>query len=579
LADGHRADPDVTRSSPEARYCGPVITKARLAVTALVSTLGVGSAWLLAPAPEATHNESYALMIVVDGAKGDTWMQYAREGKLPNTKRIFIDGGVWVDHATSVFPTITGAGLPAALTGAVPGRHGIPSLYFFDRVEQRYPVLYVALEAFEWDDWLSPDVKTVWEHFDGPNDTLAIGPALSRGADSVVPFTWNLGYKPIEFRGKVQVGIRKLKRAFSGAQPARMTVIYNGWFDHMEHGLGATAAGMDPHYEAIDDLIGESVDLFQKTMDEREEAIGHPVKRYIALVSDHGHQDIKEVYSIDKFVRQEKQAKVLDKAWTEAFGVKLRGAVPDDFTDREIVLASGEGHALLYLPTPIMSEDGETVVARDWEKRPSLAQLRDYPYQGGRIDIVGTGMAWRESVRFMLAKDHATGLVHVFGPDGESTIERRGEDATRADYRYTVVTGRDPLQYADDPAIAKLVDGGFHHADAWQLATYDTEAPDGPVMLYQAFDVEDRAPDLYISAAPFISIGDLVDGEKSASKHGGLTKDESWSTVAFAGTGVSQGRVATARNIDVVPTLLELLGQPYDPQELDGRSLRAVLGD
>ena len=149
-------------------------------------------AFLLRDPPKATENESYALLIVVDGAKGDVWKQYAQEGKLPNTKHIFMDEGVWVEHATTVFPSITGAGLPAALTGAVPGRHGIPSLYFFDRKKKQYPVLFAALEAFDWNTWLSTDVKTVWEHFEGPNDSMAIGPALSRGADSEVSFLWNL---------------------------------------------------------------------------------------------------------------------------------------------------------------------------------------------------------------------------------------------------------------------------------------------------------------------------------------------------------------------------------------------------
>lgn len=554
--------------------------KARRVIQYGVPVLGIAVlAWfLLAEAPEATDNESYALVIVIDGAKGDTWLQYAEDGKLPNTKRIFIDNGMWVDHGTSVFPTITGAGLPAALTGAVPGRHGIPSLYFFDRVKQRYPVLYVALEAFDWNDWLSPDVKTIWEHFTGPNDTLAIGPALSRGADSVVTFVWNLNYKPIEYRGKVQVGMRKLKRKLTGEQPARLTVVYNGWFDHMEHVKGATHPDMDEHYKSIDDLIGEAVDVFQKTMDEREEAIGRPVKRYIAIVSDHGHQDIKDVFSIDKFVRNENKAKVLDKAWTELFGVKLKGEVPDDFSDREIVLAAGEGHALLYLPTPILGPDGETVTGLDWSKRPSLELLRNYPYKGERIDVVGAGVAWRDAVKFMLGKDWGTGKVHVYGPDGEATIERKGESATRAEYRYTVVKGTDPLGYATDDRVKALVDGQFHHADKWQVATCETDAPDAPVMLYQAFDVVDRAPDLYVSAAPFISIGDLVDGDKSASKHGGLTKDESWSTVAFAGTGIKAGRIHTARNVDVVPTILELLGQPYDKNALDGRALPEVVG-
>jgi hypothetical protein len=121
-----------------------------------------------------------------------------------------------------------------------------------------------------------------------------------------------------------------------------------------------------------------------------------------------------------------------------------------------------------------------------------------------------------------------------------------------------------------------LLDGSFHHADEWQKSTYLTEYPDALVQLFQAFDVESRAPDLYLSATPYISIGDLVDGAQSASKHGGLTKEESWSTVAFNGTGVSPMTVEMARNVDVVPTMLYLLGQPFDPEEMDGKVIPEI---
>ena len=55
--------------------------------------------------------------------------------------------------------------------------------------------------------------------------------------------------------------------------------------------------------------------------------------------------------------------------------------------------------------------------------------------------------------------------------------------------------------------------------------------------------------------------------------YGGLTRDESWATVAIAGTGIEPAILPTARNVDVVPTLLHLLEQPYDPASLDGRVL------
>jgi hypothetical protein len=318
-------------------------------------------------------------------------------------------------------------------------------------------------------------------------------------------------------------------------------------------------------------LIGEAVRVFNEIMDARQEDIGLPVQRYIALVSDHGHQDIKDVYSIDEFVRGSKRAKILDKAFTQIFGVKVAGSLPESFEDREIVLAAGEGHALLYFPTPVMSEDGATIERLDWTRRPTLKQLRDYPYSGGRVDVIGEAVAFEDVVSFLVGKDWDTGKVHVFANRGESTIERQGESPTRADYRYSVVEGEDPLGFAEDSRVQSLMDGDFHSADEWQMASYLTDYPDAMVQLYQAFDVEERSPDLYLSAAPFISIGDLVDGEKSASKHGGLTKEEAWATVAFHGTGIEPRMVATARNVDVVPTMLYLLGQPFDPRRLDGR--------
>jgi predicted AlkP superfamily pyrophosphatase or phosphodiesterase len=130
--------------------------------------------------------ESYGLVFVIDGARGDAMWDYARNGYqgreiMPNIKKYFIDQGVWVKKATSVFPTITGAAMPALLTGCTSERHALPSLYFFDRKTKKYPVLYVLAEAFDFDSWLSPKVKTIWEYFEGPNDAISFGPAIHRG--------------------------------------------------------------------------------------------------------------------------------------------------------------------------------------------------------------------------------------------------------------------------------------------------------------------------------------------------------------------------------------------------------------
>ncbi len=525
----------------------------------------------------AGHVESYGLVFVADGARGDVVYDIAMNGYkgrvlLPNIRKYFIDQGLWVKEATGVFPTITGAGMPSVLTGCFPGRNDMPSLYFFDRKQKKYPVLYVPLEAMEWNKWLSPEVKTIWEHFDGPNDSISFGPALSRGSDSHVPIVWNLKYKPMEFRGQLAVGWRALKRSVMGGLPARLTLVYNGWFDHMEHSKGSRSDAIVEDYIQLDKQIGETMECFMDMVREREKA-GAEVRHFACFVSDHGHQDIHKVVSIDDFVRKQQGARVLDKVWRRLFGVKLKGDLPKDFSPYDLVVASGEGHALLYFPSVKAGADGKPV--KDWDHRPPLALLRQYPYHGAKIDIPATASELPAG-SFLVGKDAGTGKVHVFGTAGESTIEQRREPAGLF-CRYTVVKGEDPLGFRETEQARGLIDGQFHSAREWQLATLSTNYPDAPVVLYQVFDSKERAADLFLSAAPFISIGDLVDGDTSKSKHGGLTKDEGWPTLAFTGWGIKPGLAHTARNIDMVPTMLTLLGQDYDPDALDGEPVAEVV--
>ena len=516
----------------------------------------------------ALAQERYGLVIVIDGARGDLFLENAQRGLMPNVQKTFVDQGLWVRKATSVFPTITGAGMPSVLTGCLPGRHGIPSLYFFSRSERAYPVLYTPLEAIFWDQWLSPDVKTIWEYFPGRDDAISIGPAMHRGSDDHISFLWNAGYKALELRGQLKLGMRDLKRRILGREPARLSVVYSGWFDHMEHVNGSEGPDIEAQYRKVDHLIGVSIDSFQKVIERRRQEVG-AVESFITLVSDHGHQDVKEVISIEEHIREKRGARVLDKIWSRLFGFKLGGWLPKDFSDREIVVASGEGHALLYLPTPLVDPDTGVVTSLDWDTKPSLEVLRNYPFRNGQIDLIAEATASR-ATGFAMSRDLNTGDVHIFSGSGHSAISREGTFMKDSTYAYSVLEGEDPLGYASNPDVIHLVDSGYHDQRTWYDATIESPFPDAIVQLSQAFDVTKRCPDIYISAAPYISIGDLVDGEKSRSKHGGLTVEEAWSTLAFSGDGIEPGMVDHARIIDMVPSMLHLLDVDYDPNGLDG---------
>ena len=58
------------------------MTRRRWVIIVVLVVLGL-SAFFVSLLRVASENESYGLLIVIDGARGDVWKRYAQEGKLP----------------------------------------------------------------------------------------------------------------------------------------------------------------------------------------------------------------------------------------------------------------------------------------------------------------------------------------------------------------------------------------------------------------------------------------------------------------------------------------------------------------
>ena len=80
--------------------------------------------------------ERRAVLIDIDGVRGDTFEQTYRDGRLPNFQRI-LEPAVWFDNAASVFPTVTMAGQASLFTGVPPATHGVIGNQWFDRAAGR----------------------------------------------------------------------------------------------------------------------------------------------------------------------------------------------------------------------------------------------------------------------------------------------------------------------------------------------------------------------------------------------------------------------------------------------------------
>jgi predicted AlkP superfamily pyrophosphatase or phosphodiesterase len=89
-------------------------------------------AFLLVSAAFSAQPARRAVIIDVDGIRGDTFEQVYRGGRLPNFQRIFARA-LWFDNASTVLPSVTMAAQASIVTGTPPARHGIPGNQWFDR--------------------------------------------------------------------------------------------------------------------------------------------------------------------------------------------------------------------------------------------------------------------------------------------------------------------------------------------------------------------------------------------------------------------------------------------------------------
>jgi hypothetical protein len=152
--------------------------------------------------------------------------------------------------------------------------------------------------------------------------------------------------------------------------------------------------------------------------------------------------------------------------------------------------------------------------------------------------------------------------------------------------------GLDPLGYlAETPVRASMAElaGSVeaflaqpHTAEEWLRVSADSRYPDAVMGFATYFSwqppVEDladaRDPDVLVTAAAGWSF--RTDGEQGTD-HGAPLREAMRISLFLAGPHIRHGTLeASHRIVDVLPTILQLIGRPYDPREFDGRALTDI---
>ena len=492
----------------------------------------------------------YVIHFIIDGTNRKTFNRALAQGKFPTIHKHFVEGGARFEQALSNFPTTSSTVYQSYVTGLLPGHSGIPHLERFDR--QKLKVIdYLTIGGHEMINTdlinlralINPDevnldaTTTIFELLRG-HPTAAIYSSFRRGAalkdprKAPIHALWSTYVSQNEEYADV-LPLRKVMKLFKGPPDKipRYSLVGLYAADVLGHKYGPGSQ------EVVDTLI--QFDLFLRDFFDLLNKRGLASKTYIIISADHGMHTTGRLF---------KFRKALEK---NGVFVKPKNPRIKEYT----LYAACRGVASSHF---YVRHDG------GFEPLTDPDVLRRHPTRNGQhIDLI----------EFILGLD-ATNLLIIRAGERRARIYNR--EGKRADvacytinltdycsYRFDRRRG-DPLGYAKNPSLRRLLDGRPHSTLAWREATSAEKYPDAVIQLSQIFH-DGRGGDAFISTH-----GRYGFRKVKAGNHGGATDEDMRVPLLIAGPSVPQGTYGAARPPDIYPLLLEWFGLNVPEGNYDG---------
>ena len=495
--------------------------------------------------------EKRALVLFADGVRTEVFDAMLDAGQLPNIQRYIVDRGVRARHAVTVVPSITYAATASINTGRYPGHHQIMGNKWFDRTSGQYQD-YMYIRTYQ---EINRDLRapTIYEIL-GDRYSVTIQVANYLGATRPIENWMSSGINWF-FRRILEVDRLIAVRFELIAECARTTgtwpdyiLAYFPAIDEIGHRYGSDS----PQYRQALANLDVQVGRICRGLERNGLLEGY----YIFLVSDHGHvpADRLNSWSVEKFLKNDLGIRVVDKMFLEKGNTCERHAYLNDKCDL-VLINGGSRRAHLHLRTD-----------EHWFHEPTPQETQEFLAHRADPAPVCRGMTLHQT----LAKQTPVRLVAVkAGPDrvevlhrdARGLIERELRDGVKR-YRYTPTAG-DPLSY-DEPHVKSLLDGQFHESRQWLAASCRSEFPDFVPQVVEMFD-SGRAGQIVIFADRGWDFSPIDLGG-----HGSAIRDDMIVPFFVAGPDIPHGEILTARLVDLVPTVLDIMNLA-DRQALFGQ--------
>lgn len=493
------------------------------------------------------------ILFFVDGVNGQIFQEMMDKGELPALKKYFVDRGTYVPHAVASTPSVTLANMTSFVTGRFPGHHNVVGVNWFDRnqlVWRNYDTIAQknALDG----DYTAPNI---YEQFP---DELTFSDFLQphRGTTKFIE-NWTSAGPPFffgwyEFVDRLALSrfklINEIARQY-GRMPA-VTAVYMLSPDFRAYGSGVNSQQYRDAIKHTDTQIG-------RVLGDLERA-GLLDDVTIVLTSDHSLGEVTRHMHMHDYLTQNLKLSLGGTHWWEHDPFEER--LEDYSKYAGVMYGSGDRYVALCLRKPL-GRDGDKVRYADWLTRPSAKDLRRYPVPGRDVDLPVT-LLKQEAVD-AVAFANGPNRVRVMRRDGQVEFTQR--DGPGGTIRYRGIAGVDPLGWKGqvDP---DALEGKPLTPRQWLDATIGTQYPDLPAQILSYFR-SPRSGDLAIFAMPGWDFNTV-----NRAGHGGLRPSDMFVPLLIAGPDIKHQRLTAARTVDVMPTLLTIMGKPI-PAGVDGQSL------
>ncbi|MEK6643915.1 MAG: alkaline phosphatase family protein [Planctomycetota bacterium] len=503
--------------------------------------------------PDVQRPTKSVILFFVDGLDHDRFQALLSDGKLPNIKQRFVDGGVRVEHAITSIPSMTYPNTVSLFTGRFPGHHDVTGNQWFDRRTLAYPNYITATEYsavnhhFHW--------PTLYEMLPDQFSVNILG-NVARGATYNVDYHvtegvgWYLGWysRVDELTAGCLEDVGRLANRV-GRWPSLITMYFIG-VDQIGHDAGSNSAAYAEGLRGIDRQIGRVYEALDRN--------GLSDSTYGILITDHSHTPTHKDKTLDLvcWLRDHRGIKIHEgRVYGDDYAdrsqeLKRYDAVIVDGSFRRIVLHLRGNQGWFVKPS---RDEIDGILASPTSNKP----LRD-------LDGVG-----------LICTSPGPNHVRITSRRGDASVLRRSERGTmqyRLDVENASTTApADPLGYRADPELRSFVDAGWHSSREWLAATAQNKYPDFVPQVVEYFD-SIRAGELLIFAEEGWAFSGHGRGE-----HGAALAADMRIPMFVAGPGLPKGTsIPCGRIVDVVPTVIDLLGR-YDALKdvptLDGVSL------